>query len=156
MVGRHALDELISSTQKHHSEMNLGFLADAIYSRPLTEREQLDLIQLIKLARAQQSNNLYFESAYQHLLHLYVLSGSRFPLLKLVDRQLRALADGRGGLLMISGVSGIGKTSLVLSFQERMQQLGAEFIVVHCSEQKNGAYDLWQEVVHSMMAQGSR
>lgn len=154
MARQQALDELISITQNLHPEADLGFLNDAIYSLPLTRQEQRDCIQLINVARMQQSQNSFFESTYHHLLNLYVLNGSRLPVLKLVDRRLRGLAEGHGGLLVISGVAGIGKTSLVLAFQERMRQLGAGFIAVRCSEQENSTYGLWQEVVRSIAGRG--
>jgi len=149
-----ALEELIFITQKQHPEVDPGFLAGRIYSESLTQQEQRDCIQFINVARAQQSQSSFFESTYHHLLHLYVLNGSRLHLLKLVDRRLRGLAERQGGLLLISGISGIGKTSLVLAFQERIQQLGAEFLQVRCSEQGNSTYGLWQEVARSTAIKG--
>lgn len=149
-----ALDELIFITQKHHPEVDLVFLAGRIYAEALTKQEQRDCLQLITVARTQQLQNAFFEPTYHHLLHLYVLNGSRLHLLKLIDRRLRGLADGRGGLLTISGVSGIGKTSLVLAFQERMQQLRAELLAVRCSEQGKSAYGLWQELARSTVSRG--
>jgi predicted ATPase len=83
-----------------------------------------------------------------------VLNGSRLDLLKAIDRRLRGVAEGQGALLLISGVSGIGKTSLVKAFQERMQQLGAEFLPIPCSEQESTPYALWQEVARSAAVTG--
>jgi DNA-binding NarL/FixJ family response regulator len=149
-----ALDELILITQKHHAEADLSFLAGRIYAEALTKQEQHDCLQLITVARTQQLQNSFFEPTYHHLLHLYVLNGSRLHLLKLIDHRLRGLAEEHGGLLTISGVSGIGKTSLVLAFQERMQQSGAEFLAVRCSEQGKSAYGLWQELARSTVSRG--
>ena len=58
-------------------------------------------------------------------------------------------------MLLISGVSGIGKTSLVMAFQERMQQLGLEFLPILCSEQESTSYALWQDVARSAAATGA-
>ncbi len=153
MTGQRALDELISIAQKDHGA-DLSFLTDAIYSRSLTEQEHSECIQLIKLARQQQNETSFFEPTYHHLLRLYVLNGSRLSLLKLVDRRLRRLAEGQGGLLAISGASGIGKTSLALAFQERIHALGIELIWVRCSEQNNSPYGLWQDVVYAITVHG--
>jgi DNA-binding CsgD family transcriptional regulator len=146
--------ELIALAKKHRLEADLGFLRGSVYSEALTPREQRHFLQLVDFARGQQAENPLYETNYHHLLHLYVLNGSRLDLLKTIDRRLRGLAAGQGALLLISGVSGIGKTSLVKVFQERIHQLGAEFLPILCSEQESTSYAPWQDVARSAAATG--
>lgn len=147
------LDQLIAILRNRHSEANTAFL-DSIYSETLTGIDQQACVQFIDLARSQQSHNPIFESTYYHLLCLYVLNGSRLGLLRIMDRRLRGLLEGQGALLLVTGVSGIGKTSLVLAFQERIQQLGIKFVPVWCSEHGNNAFGLWQDVARSASRAG--
>jgi len=154
MKKRGRLDDLINLAKEEYPETHLDFLASSIYSEPLAQSEQHDLLRLIELAHSQQAKYSTFESTHQHLLQLYVLNGSRLNLLKIVDWRLRGLTDGQGALLLISGASGIGKTSLVLAFQERIKQLGFGFIAVRCSEQGNTTYGLWQDAARSASATG--
>jgi predicted ATPase/DNA-binding CsgD family transcriptional regulator len=146
------LDELITLAAEEYPKANFGFLNNAIYSMPLTVEYQQYAIQLLRFARALQLEKPIFEPAYQHLLHLFVLNGSRLDMLKIIDRRLRGLVEGQSALLFISGVSGIGKTSLVMAFQERVHQLGAEFISVHCSSQGSMAFSLWQDIARTTAA----
>jgi DNA-binding CsgD family transcriptional regulator/tetratricopeptide (TPR) repeat protein len=134
--------------------MNFVSLNEAVCSRSLTAEERQKYTQLLKFAYKLQSQNPTFEKLYYHLLHLFVLNGSRLDLIKAVDRRLRGLADGQGALVLIGGVSGIGKTSLVMAFQERIIRLGAKFISGRCSDQERGAYALWREVARSASAAG--
>lgn len=133
---------------------NYSFLNDAAYTTPLTSEERQYYTQLLNFARNVQAENPVYEPIYHHLLHLYVLNGSRLDLLKTVDRRLRGLASGHGALLLIGGVSGIGKTSLVLAFQERIHQLGAELIVGRCAEEGRASYAVWQGVTRAASAIG--
>ena len=73
---------------------------------------------------------------------------------KIIDRRLRGLAEGQGALILISGVSGIGKTSIVMALQERMQQLGAALISGRCAEQERTSYAVWQGVAILASAAG--
>jgi class 3 adenylate cyclase/DNA-binding NarL/FixJ family response regulator len=147
-------DEFLALAKKHQPEADLAFLQSSIYSETLTPTEQHHCAQIIDFARALQAGSPIYEAVYHHLLCLYVLNGSRLDLLKTIDRRLRGLAEGQGALLLISGVSGIGKTSLVKAFQERIQQLGAEFLPILCSEQERTSYALWQDVVRAASATG--
>jgi len=148
------LTELIALATTAYTEGNYDFLDEAVYSTPLTDEDQVHYTQLLGFARSLQLENPAFETVYHHMLHLYVLNGSRLNLLKTIDRRLRGLAEMQGALLLVSGVSGIGKTSLVMAFQERAQQLGAAFISGRCSEQERTSYLLWQGVAHSAFAAG--
>jgi DNA-binding CsgD family transcriptional regulator len=149
MAETNLLNELIALVKRHQPEADLGFLGGSMYSKALTPQDQHYCLQLVELARAQQAQNPSYETIYHHLLHLYVLNGSRLDLLKTIDRRLRGLAEGQGALVLISGVSGIGKTSLVKTFQERMQQLGVKFLPIFCSEQESTSYAPWQDVARA-------
>ena len=133
---------------------NYSFLNDAAYTTPLTSEERQHYTQLLNFARNVQAENPVYEPIYHHLLHLYVLNGSRLDLLKTVDRRLRGLAGGHGALLLIGGVSGIGKTSLVMAFEERIHQLGAELIVGRCAEEDQSSYAVWLGVARAASAMG--
>lgn len=154
MKNDRALDELVSILVEHHPKADFGFLVDAVYSVPLTRQQQQDFLRLIEWLRAQQAQDASFESIYHHLLHLYVLNGSRLDSLRLVDRRLRGLTNRQNAFLLISGVSGIGKTSLVWAFHERMRRLGLQFISVRCSEQGNVTQGLWQDLIETASVQG--
>ena len=154
MTKYRTLDELIATLLQHHPETDFGFLTHSIYSAKLTRQQQQDYLRLIEWVRSQQVQDASFEAIYQRLIHLYVLNGSRIDSLRLIDRRLRGLADGQNALLLISGASGIGKTSLVLAFQDRIQTLGLKFISVRCSEQGNVSHGLWQDIAKSASVQG--
>ena len=131
---------------RHQPEDDFGFLAHSIYAATLTQQRQQDFLWLIEWVRSQHLQDAFFESVYYRLLHLYVLNGSRLDSLRLIDCCLRGLADGQNAFLLIWGVAVIGKTSLVLAFQERMHALCLQLIMVRCSEQENVTYGLWQDV----------
>ena len=135
-VQRNAFDEFLSLAKARYPQADFDLLIDALFSEPLTPQAQHLCLQLVEFARSLQTENPLYEAIYQHLLHLYVLNGSRLEQLKIIDRRLRGLLEGQGALLLVSGVSGIGKTSLVMAFQERVQQLGAAFIAARGSEQR--------------------
>jgi hypothetical protein len=145
---------LITLAAAQHPASDYGSLISAIFSTPLTAQEQQQYLQLLRFARALQLENPAYESVYQHLLHLFVLNGSRIDLLKGIDRRLRGLAGGQSALILISGVSGIGKTSLVMTFQERANQFGAQFISGHCTEYEITSYAPWQNVAQAAAAAG--
>jgi predicted ATPase/DNA-binding CsgD family transcriptional regulator len=149
---KNLLNELIRLSREEYPTAEYGFLNAAVYSIPLSASEQQQYLQLLSFARGIQDQNPLYETLYHELLHLFVLNGSRINLLKSMDRRLRGLAEGQGALVLISGVSGIGKTSLVMAFQDRIQQLGAEFIRIHCFEQESSSYALWHSVVRSTVS----
>ncbi|TNF93054.1 MAG: hypothetical protein EP297_12855 [Gammaproteobacteria bacterium] len=151
---KNLLENLTALAVAEYPETDFGFLDDAVYAEPLTSKEQQQFAQLLDFARALQVENSAYETIYHHLLYLYVLNGSRLDLLKNIDRRIRGLAEGQGALLFVSGVSGIGKTSLVMAFQERVQQLGVAFISGRCLEQERTSYAVWQGAAHSALAAG--
>jgi len=136
MMPPSSFDELIALAERHQSEADLVFLRGSVYAQALTPQQQRHFLQFINLARVQQAQNSIYESTYHHLLHLYVLNGSHLDLLKTIDRHWRGWVEGQGALLLITGVSGIGKTSLVHACQARMQQLGAKFFPILCSNKR--------------------
>jgi hypothetical protein len=109
-----------------------------------------DLIRLLDYARNLRVSQPVYEPAYQHLVHLFVLRGSRAELLAALDRRLRAVVAGQSALVLIEGVSGIGKTTFTMAHQARAQELGAAFIVMRCYEQSSTPFWLWQDVVRSI------
>ena len=128
--------QLISLAENNHPGANFNDLVQAAYSRPLAPQEQRRYAQLIAFARVEQAKNPIYEPAFHQLLNLYVLNGSRLDMLSRLERRIRGLADGQASLVLISGSSGIGKTSLVMTSQQRTEQLGAGFFVARCSEQE--------------------
>jgi len=148
------LENLLARASDAHPKGNYDFIAHAVYARPLDPNEQKQYTRLLDFTRNLQFENPAFEPVYQHLLHLYVLNGSRMDTLKTIDRRLRGLTEGQGALVLVSGVSGIGKTSTVLAFQERAQQLGAAFITGRCSEQERTSYLLWQGIARTAARAG--
>lgn len=151
---RSLLDALIDQASKEYPEIHLQFLDDSIYTESLSQLEKQNFLNFIEFVRIQQIENPIFEAIYQQLLHLYVLNSSRLDPLKTIERRLRGLSKGQGGLVLISGVSGIGKTSIVMAMQERIRHLGAEFVMVRCSEQESSSYTIWQDLAQSMLNQG--
>lgn len=154
MIQKNLLNDLISLATAAQPMANYAFLAEAVYATPFSAEDRLGYLQLLDFARTLQTENPVYETVFHHLLHLFVLNGSRLDLLRRVDRRLRGLADGQGALVLVSGVSGIGKTSLVMAFQERAHQIGARFIVGRCSEQENTSYAVWQGVARSALVTG--
>jgi chromosomal replication initiation ATPase DnaA len=154
MVQPSSFDELIALAERHQSESDLVFLRGFVYAQALTPQQQRHFLQFINLARVQQAQNPIYETTYHHLLHLYMLNGSRLDLLKTIDRRWRGLVEGQGALLLITGISGIGKTLLVHAFQARMQQLGTKFLPILCSEQESTSFALWQDVAHAASVTG--
>ena len=129
-----SLSDVITLASEDFSKEAYRFLEDTIYTMPLSAAEQGDLRRLLNFTRKLQKEDVAFESLYHRLLHLYVLNGSRLDQLQSVDRRLRGLADGQGALLLVGGVSGIGKTTLVMAFQERIARLGARLLFGRCSD----------------------
>ncbi|MBL8160549.1 MAG: AAA family ATPase [Anaerolineae bacterium] len=112
--------------------------------------EQRDFAQLIDFARALQDAQPVYEAAYLHLVHQFVLRGSRANLLAALERRLQAAVAGQSSLILIEGVSGIGKTSLALVQAVRAQEIGAAFVVGRCHEHGATPFWLWQEVVRAV------
>ena len=154
MKSKKLLPELIAQAVAEYPEGKYDFLESTVYSAPLTAEEQQSFAHLLDFVRSLQRENPVYETVYQQLLHLYVLNGSRLDEMKTIERRLRGLMEGQGALILISGVSGIGKTSIVMAFQERIRQHSAEFVLVRCSEQEGSSYALWQDVAQSMSKMG--
>ena len=152
--GRTLFEALIAQAAKQFPQADFDSVLEAIYAGPLQPDTQQQFVQLLDFVRSQQIKNPIYETIYHHLLFSYVLNGSRLELLKNIDRRLRGLVLGQGALLLISGVSGIGKTSLVMAFQERIQQIGAMLIVGRCSEDDQASYAVWQGVAQAISAAG--
>ena len=143
---------LISLVKKNYPGSNFDFLLDSIYSESLTQGEQRVCVQLIESVRTLQTDNPVYEPVYKQLLHLFVLNGSRIDILSRLDRRIRGLISDQAALVLISGNSGIGKTSLVMSLQDRIDQVGADYIFVRCSEQEGMPYELWHDLVYAIVA----
>jgi hypothetical protein len=88
------LKELIELAEVTHPNAYYAFLDGRVYTAPLSSEERKQYIQLLNFARTLQAEDPVYEPLYHHLLHLYVLNGSRLDLLKTVDRRLRGLAGG--------------------------------------------------------------
>jgi DNA-binding CsgD family transcriptional regulator/tetratricopeptide (TPR) repeat protein len=146
------LEEVIALAREAHPDGEYDFLDSTVFSTALSTTERGHFTHLLRFTRDLQNENPVYEAVYQHLVFLYVLNGSRLDLLRRIDRRLRGLGEGQSALVLISGVSGIGKTSLVMTFQERAQQLGAVFLHVHCSSQDNLPYTLWRDTAHTTAA----
>jgi predicted ATPase/class 3 adenylate cyclase/DNA-binding CsgD family transcriptional regulator len=143
------LEEVIQLALAERPQGVYDFLESSIYTEQMTAAEQADFLHLLAFVRNLQIKKPIYETVFQHLLYLYVLNGSRLDMLQLIDRRLRGLAESQGALMLIAGVSGIGKTSMAMAFQERVRQLGADFISAHCLGQGSMSYALWQDVTRS-------
>jgi DNA-binding CsgD family transcriptional regulator len=143
---------IVTLASAEYPTADFTFLDNRVYSAPLTEQERQRYVQLLDFACALQIENPVYEAAYHHLLHLFVLNGSRLELLSSIDRRVRGLASGQGTLVLVSGVSGIGKTSLVMAYEDRVRQLGAEFVAVRCTEREGASLALWHDVVRAVAA----
>jgi hypothetical protein len=148
------LTNLIALAQAQHTDARYTFLDREVYARPLAATERKDFLQLPRFTRALQLETPSYENLYHQLLYLFVLNGSRLNLLRALDRRVRGLADGQGALVLVSGVAGIGKTSLVEALGARARQLGVRFIPARCIEQADTAYAVWQAVARSAQASG--
>jgi predicted ATPase/DNA-binding CsgD family transcriptional regulator len=146
------LDKFLQLAVAERLDGGCELLNDAIFNRHITHAEQADYLQLLSFARNLQTENPSYETIYQHILYLYVLNGSRLDLLKTIDRRLRGLIEGQGALILLTGISGIGKTSTIMAFQELVQQVGAKFFVSHCTAQGSISFGLWQEIARGIAA----
>ena len=91
MEKRGILDQFNSLLRNQQPELSLGVLQDSIYSKALTPEERQNCLQVIEFARNLQFNDPTYEALYHHLLHLFILNGSRLDLVRKVDRRLRGL-----------------------------------------------------------------
>ena len=129
-------------------------LTRLLYDEPLTAGNQALLLQLIEGARARQEDDVLYEGLYKQLSYLFVLKGSRANALAELVRHVRGLEVNQNAILFISGKSGIGKTSLALSLQLLIDQIGARLVVARCSEHESRSYALWREIGRSLTMSG--
>lgn len=152
-ASHHPLAQLIALSSGIRSA-DYSFLIERVYTTTLSPLEIARFTRLIELARQAQYENPSFEPLYQHLMHLFVLNGSRVDLLQRIDRRLRGLVAGYNAFVLISGASGIGKTSLILALHQRIESLGAILLSVRCSEQSSSAFGLWKNLAYQATAAG--
>ncbi len=112
--------------------------------------EQKEYAQALPYARVLQQYNPTYEATYRQLTHRYVLSGSRAEACTLLERRLDAAAQGHGSLVLISGVAGIGKTSLALAYQTAVQVKNMRFIIGHCYRQGSSPFLPWLELLQAL------
>ncbi len=127
-----------------HSSININIL------RSRTHEDRREFARFIDFARDAQTRQPLYEMAYQRLVHLYVLGGSRIDLLDALDRRLWAAIAGQSALILIEGVSGIGKTSLAMVQELHAQELGAVFVMGRCYDHGATPFWIWQDVIQSI------
>lgn len=115
-----------------------------------TQEERREFAQFIDFTRDLQTQQPFYEIAYQRLVHLYVLGGSRIDLLDALDRRLWAVIAGQSALILIEGVSGIGKTSLAMVQELHAQKLGALFVIGRCYDHGATPFWIWQDIIQSI------
>jgi DNA-binding CsgD family transcriptional regulator/DNA-binding SARP family transcriptional activator len=109
---------------------------------------QGDYLAAVAYARRLWQQDPLAATEVQRLVHLHVLHGERAGALQILQRRLEAAVRGQGGLVLIEGSAGIGKTSLALACQQQAQVLGAVFTVGHCYERGVLPPFLpWQEIL---------
>lgn len=114
---------------------------------------QGDYLAAVTYARRLWQQDALAEVEVQRLVHLHVLHGERAGALQALRRRLEAAMRGQGGLVLIEGAAGIGKTSLALACQQQAQALGAVFTVGHCYERGVLPPFLpWQELLTAIEA----
>lgn len=107
-------------------------------------------VSFIDFVRTIQAKQPTYEVVYQYLVHRFVLRGSRAELLFALNRRMQASVAGNGALVLIEGVSGIGKTSLALAQEIRAQELGAAFVIGRCYEHGATPFWIWHDIVRSI------
>lgn len=142
--------EAVQDLLKQFSEQYPDYSVDFDSLSILMSNRPSSIIRLLEFARTIQLKKPQYEAAYQYLVHRIVLNGSRANLLAALDYRLEAALIGKGALILIEGISGIGKTSLAKTHQVRVQERGAVFVVGHCHEQVATPFWLWQQVVRSI------
>jgi ATP/maltotriose-dependent transcriptional regulator MalT/DNA-binding SARP family transcriptional activator len=134
-------------------------LRDGLHRQWLAALQQLvDLLEeqgaflaAIAYARRLWQEDTLYEPTYQRLVHRYVLQGERAAAFNLLQRRLSRAVRGQGGLVLIEGPAGIGKTCLALACRQQALTLGALFTVGHCYER--GAlppFLPWQELLEAL------
>ncbi len=150
----HLLKALLTRASAAGIGGDATFLEEAVFTRHLNSEDRQFYTELLNFARTLQAEDPLYESIYQQLMYLFILNGSRLEILKSIDRRLRGLVNGQMALILIGGVSGIGKTSLVMAFQERVHRLGGKFIQGRCFDHNRDSYHVWQAVARSADAAG--
>jgi DNA-binding NarL/FixJ family response regulator len=145
MVSFDLIEKLLDLYLEKHPDAAIGLQANP----NMAEDSRLDFINFLDFARTVRMQQPIYEPVYQHLVHYFVLRGSRAGLLAVLDRRLRAAVAGQSSLVLIEGIAGIGKTSLAMVQQARAHELGAEYIVGRCYEQGALSFWLWQDVIRS-------
>ena len=103
-------------------------------------------------ARWLQAIDPAYELAYQRLIHLFVLQGSRADTWSAITRRLHSSIHGHGALILIGGEAGLGKTSLALACEQQAREHGAGFVIGRCYEWGTVPYVPWQEVCNGVAA----
>ncbi len=140
------LQALLREYQTHNPDEAMLVRVDR-YPAP---EERQSFTRFLDFARQRQAHLPIYEAAYLHLVHQFVLSGSRADLLMSLERRLSALASGQGALVLIEGISGIGKTSLAMTQEVMAERAGAVFALGRCNVQSDSPFWLWRDVVQSL------
>lgn len=132
---------LLSDVQQQYHNLYIDTLAQLI--PPLIS--QKNYAQALAYVRVLKQYDPSFEKTYHDLIHLYVLTGSRVNALEKLERRLAAAKRGQGSLVLISGDSGIGKTSLALTGNVWAKAESSIFAIGRCFAQDSTPFLLWQE-----------
>lgn len=77
----------------------------------------------------------------------------REPELAFLRRSLAAAEEGRGGLMLVSGEPGIGKTRLVDTFAVQARAMGAQVLWSRCADDVSApAYWPWSQLLRGLLA----
>ncbi|MCB0083669.1 MAG: AAA family ATPase, partial [Caldilineaceae bacterium] len=109
------------------------WLASLFSLLPLLE-QQGAYQQALAYARILQRADPAHTADLRRLIHLYVLSGSRSPVMTVLQQRLAMAVHGQGALVLIHGVAGIGKTSVAQPCTIWAQQQGALAVTGRCYE----------------------
>ena len=107
---------------------------------------------LLAHGRSLRAADAAWETAFGSLVHHLVLRRVWPRQCALIERRLDALASGRGGILLVRGDAGMGKSAVASDVRIRALSRGIATALARCHELGGGPYQVWQDLLAQVPA----